>query len=247
MAAPQPCANPLRCLTILLNAPLLAAALLAAALPALIATPALAAPAPAAVIGAQPFDRGEMGLWANLGVPDVELGARWGLSSAADLGARLRLSYGTGSHLGGFGSSAALLARLRVAQWGGWDVALAAEPGVLVHAGVQDWAPLAKAGQKGATTALLGVDLGVPAVLASTQLPGDLRLALGLAAPAQIQFSPETTLVWQVVARAQLAKAVDQRWSALVGAESGTVFYGPGAGAPTAEPLWRLHVGVSWQ
>lgn len=115
MAARTPSAKPLRCLTILL-----------AALGTLAANLAWAVPAAPSVIGARPFDRGAMGLWATAGVPDVELGARWGLSSAFDLGARLRLSYGTGSHIGGFGSSAAALARLRVASSGGWDFAVTA-------------------------------------------------------------------------------------------------------------------------
>lgn len=237
MAARTPSAKPLRCLTILLAALGTLAANLAWAVPA----------APAHVIGARPFDRGAMGLWATAGVPDVELGARWGLSSAFDLGARLRLSYGTGSHIGGFGSSAAALARLRVASLGSWDIAVTAEPGVFVHAGVEDWAPLAKAGQKGSTSALLGVDLGVPAVVASTRLPGELSVALGLSAPVQLHFAPEITVAWQVIARVQVAKAVDRHWSALAGGEFGTTFYGPGAGSPTAEPLWRLHVGVGWQ
>lgn len=210
------------------------------------ASSALAAPAPR-VVGARTFDAGAMGLWVSAGVPDVELGARWGVSSVADLGPRLRLSYGTGSHLGGFGSSAALVARLRLAALAGWDVALTAEPGAFVHAGVDDWAPLAKAGKRGATTALLGVDLGVPGLVASTQLAGDWLAAVTLAAPVQIHLSPEPTVAWQVLARLQALKAVDRHWSALAGGEWGTAFYGPGAGAAAAEPLWRLYVGVSWQ
>lgn len=229
----------------ILRRPVLRLATALAGLCAWLATPALAAPA--RVIGARTFDAGEMGLWASAGIPDVELGVRWGLTSAVDLGPRLRLSYGTGSHIGGFGSSAALLARMRVASAAGWDIAVTAEPGVFVHAGVQNWAPLAKAGQWGSTSALLGLDLGVPAVVASTQLPGELALALGLSAPVQIHFAPELTVAWQVLARVQVAKPVDQHWTALAGGEFGTTFYGPGAGSPTAEPAWRLHVGVGWQ
>ena len=134
-----------------------------------------------------------------------------------------------------------------MATLAGWDVALSAEPGVFVHAGVEAWAPLAKAGQKASTSALMGVDLGVPAVVASTQLPGDLTVALGLAAPVQIHLSPEPTVAWQVLARLQAAKVIDGRWHALAGGDFGTTFYGPGAGSPTAEPLWRVHVGVAWQ
>lgn len=212
-------------------------------LPFTAALPAQAAPA--SVVGARPFDSEQMGLWAAVGAPDIELGARWGVSSVWDAGARLRLSYGTGSQLGGFGSSVAALLRLRVATMAGWDVALAAEPGVFVHAGVQDWTPLAKAGDKG-TTALLGVDLGGPAVVASTALPGNSLLSLALAAPALVHLGPEPTLVWQVLTRAHVAMPVAARWTILAGGEVGTAFYGPGAGSPAADLVWRLSLGVSW-
>lgn len=222
----------------------LAAALVSLAVSAAVATPAKASVA--SVVGARPFDREQMGLWAAIGAPDVELGARWGVSSVWDAGARLRLSYGTGSQLGGFGSSVHALLRLRIASWAGWDIALAAEPGVFVHAGVQGWTPLVKAGQAG-TAALLGVDLGVPSAVASTTLAGNAVLSLGLAAPALIHLGPEPTLVWQVLSRAQVAVPVAPRWSVVGGGEIGTAFYGPGAGSPAADPVWRLSLGVSWQ
>lgn len=228
------------------TAPLALSSLAIAAFALAICTALPAQATPASVIGARPFDREQMGLWATIGAPDVELGARWGVSSVWDAGARLRLSYGTGSQLGGFGSSAAALLRLRIASWAGWQVALAAEPGVFVHAGVQDWTPLAKAGKSG-NSALLGIDLGVPSLVASTELADQAVLSFAVAAPAFVYLGPEPTLAWQVLTRAQVQLPVAPHWSVLGGGEVGTAFYGPGAGSPSADPLWRLSLGVSWQ
>ena len=96
------------------------------------------------------------------------------------------------------------------------------------------------------TAALLGVDLGTPALVASTELAGKSVLSLALSTPARIHLGPEPTLEWLVLTRAHVAVPVDRRWSILGGGEVGTAFYGPGAGSPAADLVWRLNIGISW-
>jgi hypothetical protein len=198
------------------------------------------------LIGARPLDRGDRGWWLQVGYPDLEIGGRLGQSSVSDLGARLRLSWGTPSTAGGFGVSAALLGRLRMAQVRGWDVAVHAEPGLFLHGGVVDWAPLRKT-QPGSNQNLLGVDFGVPAVEASRWIDPTLHVAVGLAAPLRLHVLPEPTWELPVLLRAAGEWLIAKRHSALIGLEIGHSFYGPGAGSPASEWVYRVRVGAGWR
>jgi len=199
-----------------------------------------------ALWGATPLDQGQWGVWGALGAPDVEGGARFGLSSVADVGARLRLSGGTGATMGGFGVTMSGLARLRLARLGAWEVALLAEPGLNIHGSAQHWAPLVKAKADKATN-LVAFDLGLPAVMASTWLTPSLLLAVGLAAPLRLYVLPEATLEVPLVLQVATEAKVSGHWSALAGGELGGNFYGPGAGAATADWSWRLRLGLGWR
>lgn len=198
------------------------------------------------VIGALPFDRGEQAVWAATGAPDTEGGVIWGLSSLADVAARLRLSYGTGQHMGGFGATASAVLRVRIAEIAGWHVGLVSEPGAYVHSGAQQWAPYVKAGTP-RETALLGVDLGLPALMASSWLTPAVHVAVGLAVPVRVHLGPEPTLEIPALLKIAAESPIDSTWSGVAGADIGTSFFGPGAGAPTAEMTWRLRLGVAWR
>ncbi len=198
------------------------------------------------VWGATPLDQGQWGVWGTLGAPDVEGGARFGLSSVADVGARLRLSGGTGATMGGFGVTMSGLTRLRLARLGDWEVALQAEPGLNIHGSAQHWAPLVKAKADKAAN-LVALDLGLPAVTASTWLTPSLLLAVGLAAPLRVYVLPEATLEVPVLLQVATEAKVSGHWSALAGGELGGNFYGPGAGAATADWSWRLRLGLGWR
>jgi len=204
-----------------------------------------AAAAPPSVVGALPYDKGDHAAWVAVGAPDLELGVVWGLSTLSDLGARLRLSYGTGERLGGFGASAQAIARLRVAAAGGWDVALVAEPGLFAHADASEWAPLAHSGQK--STGLWGVDIGVPAVVASSWVEPTLLVSAAVAAPLRVLFGPEPTVATPLAVRTAIAQVLDREWAIVAGGEVGAVLYGPGAGQPAGALMWRARVGVQWQ
>ncbi len=204
---------------------------------------ALAEPA---LLGATPLDQGQWGAWGALGAPDIEGGARFGLSSVGDVGARLRLSGGTGATMGGFGVGVAALGRLRVARIADWDVALVAEPGLFTHSSAQHWAPLVKAKADKATN-LFAFDLGVPALQASTWLTPSLLLAVCLAAPLRIYVLPGATLEVPIVLQVGTEAKVSGHWSALAAGEVGANFYGPGAGAAAGDWSWRLRLGLAWR
>lgn len=222
----------------------LCASLAAALVSMLLALPAQAS-APS-LIGARPLDRGDRGWWLQVGYPDLEIGGRLGQSSVSDVGARLRLSWGTPSTAGGFGVSVAMLGRLRMAQLRGWDVAVQAEPGLFLHGGVVDWAPLRKT-RPGSNENLLGLDFGVPAIEASRWLEPSLHVAIGLAAPLRLHFLPEPTWELPLLLRAHGEWLVNAAHSALLGVELGHSFYGPGAGSPASEWVCRLRLGVGWR
>ncbi len=213
----------------------------------------LADAAPVTVIGARTLDRGDWAGWAAAGLPDFEFGALFGLASTADAGGRLRLGYGNGQTVGGFGAAAAGVLRSSFASAGAWAFALQAEPGVFVHGGTPTWAPYAKAGKKGAQT-LMGVDVGVPALVASVQLaaPTDraaaapLVVSLSVGAPARVYFAPELTLELPVFFKVAAQYGLTGPWSLLAGADLGATFYGPGGGSPTWSVESRFRVGVTY-
>lgn len=223
-----------------------------AALPTALAAIFLALPGVAradvqpSLLGAATLDRGDWGGWVAIGVPDLEVGARFGQTSLTDLGGRLRLSGGTGSSLGGFGATGTALVRLRAARLGGWDLAITAEPGLTGHAAARTWAPYVAAHRPG-NTGLFGIDAGVPGVVASTWLSPTLHLTVGLSAPLRVWIAPEPTLEVPILLHVSGEARVEGRWSALAAGEVGTTFYGPGAGSPASDVVWRLRLGIGWR
>lgn len=205
---------------------------------------ASAAASPAAV-GIATYDHGEGAAWGTAGWPDMEFGAVVGQSSLADVGGRLRLSYGDGQTFGGFGAQAAALLRLRVANVAGWAVGLVCEPAVFVHGGAANWAPYVKAnGSK--TVSLFGLEPGLPWLAAGTWLAPELYVAFALGVPLRVHLAPETTLEVPVLARVSAQYPLTKQWALVAGTEAGVAFFGPGAGAPTYALNARLRVGLVW-
>ncbi len=208
---------------------------------------------PSAVVGARTLDHGQWSGWAAAGLPDFEFGALFGLSSTADAGGRLRLGYGTGQALGGFGAAAAGVLRSGFATAGPWAFAVQCEPGVFVHGGTPTWAPYAKAGNKASQT-LFGIDAGVPSLVASMRLamptngtsPTPIHLAVSLGAPLRVYLAPEPTLEVPVVVKLAAQYALSGQWALLAGADLGATFYGPGGGAPTWSVESRFRLGVAY-
>lgn len=218
-----------------------------------LAPTATARATPTAVIGARPLDHGQWSGWAAAGLPDFEFGALFGLSSTADAGGRLRLGYGTGQALGGFGAAAAGVLRSNFATAGPWAFAVQSEPGMFVHGGTPTWAPYAKAGNKGSQT-LLGIDAGLPSLVASMRLAmptngttaAPLHVAVSLGAPLRVYLAPEPTLEVPVVVKLAAQFALSGPWALLAGADLGATFYGPGGGAPTWSVESRFRLGVAY-
>lgn len=211
---------------------------------------AAAAAEPGALIGVRPLDAGERAVWATAGLPDFEFGAVFGQSSLSDIAGRMRLSYGDGQQIGGFGVAAAAVLRVSVANLQGWSVGLVSEPGVFVHSGAVNWAPLDKARAVHAgnlATNLFGVDLGLPALTIGRWLTTELHAAVGIAAPIRLHMTPEVTLELPFLLKIALEYAVAPKWSLLGGAEVGTSFYGPGAGQPAWATTARVRLGVGWR
>ncbi|MBM4342263.1 MAG: hypothetical protein FJ100_02675 [Deltaproteobacteria bacterium] len=215
-----------------------------AALAAVVAGPSARA-APLAVVGARPIDRGDWSGWAAAGLPDFEFGAMFGLASTADAGGRLRLGYGNGQALGGFGAAAAGVLRTQFASAGPWAFALVSEPGLFVHGGISTWSPYAKVGKKGAVS-LFGVDAGLPSLAASALLMPNLNLSLSIGAPARVYLAPEPTLELPVLFKVAVQYGLSGPWSLLAGADLGATFYGPGGGAPAGAVESRVRFGVGY-
>ena len=111
-----------------------------------------AEPAVATPLGTSLAEQGDWQLYATVGVPDLELGALTGLSSAADVATRITLGYGESLRLGGFAAKVSSGVRLRLGQTGGVTWLLRAEPGLAVHAAATDYPPFHRRADSGAST-----------------------------------------------------------------------------------------------
>lgn len=218
---------PLSVLTALAMAPSLALA----------AEPAVATP-----LGTALAEQGDWQLYATVGVPDLELGALTGLSSAADVATRISLGYGESLRLGGFAAKVSSGVRLRLGQTGGVTWLLRAEPGLAVHAAAEDYPPFHRRTQTGAST--FALDTGTPALQGGAWLGKLVHVSVGVAAPLRLVFAPapllEVPLQLQTSAQIKLSGPF---WL-LLGADIGAHLYGPGAGEPASALLSRVRAGL---
>jgi hypothetical protein len=176
-------------------------------------------------------------------VPDVEVGAGFGLNSLVDVTPRARLQFGRGMRMGGIGVTTGVAARMKVARTNGWTLALVAEPEVGFHVGASDHPPgLAGPGQDDKT---LSASLFAGGVVADRVVIAGTRLIVGAKVPLTFHLAPAMVMNVPLLVELGMEVAVSKRLFLLARFDGGFDFYGPG-GTPGRRPHVRIRVGLGW-
>jgi len=192
-------------------------------------------------VGADTYDQGESANYVSIGAPDLEYGRMIGLTSLADVTARVRLTWAQHTRVGGFGVGLGTDWRMRFAALGGWQVAAVGKPDLALHLGARDHPALAAP----STTNTAAICLGNPGLVAGWE--GDLpaRFSVGVHAPLTVYVAPDVTLAVPVYlsigAEATFAGVVP-----LAQIDLGTTFYRLGARSDE-EVFVRLRLGIGWR
>ena len=216
------------------------------------ASPVTAQPAPAvpqaeatwvdelSFFGAQTVAEDASALYVTAGVPDVEIGAIYGLSSLADVTPRVRFQYGRGTRIGGGGLSVSSAFRMKFAEWSGWTIAVIGAPEVGLHLYGVDHPPTTKSSpQSFRVTPFAG------SLIADRLMLPSLRLILGLEAAIGFFIAPEFVLHTPLVAQIGAELRVTERLFLLARFDTGFDFYSQ-SGRPSSDVYLRARVGIGW-
>ena len=194
-------------------------------------------------LGAETLEPGQSTVYGTVGVPEIEVGAGFGLNSLVDVTPRLRLQFGRGMRIGGLGLSAGVAARMKVARTHGWTIALVAEPELGYHVGGKDHPPVASDATQDNKT--FSASLLAGGVVADRMLVPGTRLLAGIKAPLTFHLAPTTVMNVPLLLELGMEVEVGQQLFLLARFDGGFDFYGPG-GTPGRRPHVRVRVGLGW-
>lgn len=190
--------------------------------------------------GARTIAEDAAALYATAGLPDVEIGAVYGLSTLADVTPRVRFQYGRGARIGGGGVSLSSAFRMKFAEWQGWTFAVLGTPEVALHLyGVNNPATTKSSPQTFRVTPFAGSLVADRLVLPS------LRLILGLEAAVGFFVSPEVVLHTPLAVQLGAELRITERLFLLTRFDTGFDYYSQGS-RPGSEIYLRARVGIGW-
>ncbi|HAN30206.1 MAG TPA: hypothetical protein DCQ06_01290 [Myxococcales bacterium] len=193
--------------------------------------------------GARTIAKGRTALWLTAGLPDVEIGALYGLSTLSDVSPTVRFNYGRGLRIGGGGLTAAARFRMKFAETHGWTIAVSGSPGLSLHMSADDHPPSSKAGAHSVVLSPL-----VGSLSADKLLTPALRLVLGIEAGIGFFLVPERLIHTPVQAQIGVELHLTKSLFLLARADLGVDMYSQySAGqADRSKFLARFRVGLAW-
>ena len=192
-------------------------------------------------LGARSLQPGSQTFYATVGVPDLELGTTFGLNSLVDLTPRLRLQFGRGTRVGGGGVAIGAAVRMRLASWGGWMVALVAEPEAQVHLYSRDHPPTS--GDEDVQSVAISPLAG--GLVIDKEIIESVRFVAGVKVPLTFYVSPSWIMNVPLVAELGCEARIANNLYLVTRIDGGVDFYGPG-GAPGTELYFRGRIGLGW-
>jgi hypothetical protein len=217
-----------------------------------VATAAIAQPAPAvpqaedswvddlSFFGARTIAEDASALYATAGVPDIEVGVVYGLSTLADVTPRARFQYGRGARIGGGGLSLSSAFRMKFAEWHGWTIAVIGAPEVGLHLYGNDHPPTTKSSpQSFRITPVAG------SLVADRLMLPSLRLIVGIEAALGFFVTPEVVLHTPLVIQVGAELRVTNRLFLLARFDTGFDYYSQHS-RPTSEAYLRARIGLGW-
>jgi hypothetical protein len=191
------------------------------------------------VIGAATLPEGERALVVSAGLPDVEVGWLVGLSSLADVQARIRFQYGRGVRVAGAGTTVGATFRLRLAESSGWNLALISDPEVTLHFFGKDHPPT-----RDTTSTMLALSPLAGGLVIDRLLHPDVRLAISCQTSVGMIISPEIVLHVPIIAGIGGEFRITEVLWLFTKFDTGADLYGPG-GDPGSRAYLRARVGIS--
>ena len=193
--------------------------------------------------GARTIAQGQTALWLTAGLPDVEIGALYGLSTLADFSPTVRFNYGRGLRIGGGGATATARFRMKFAETHGWTIAVSGEPGLTLHLSAQDHPPTTSAGaQSVVLTPIAG------AITADRLLTPSLRLNVGLRAAVGFFLVPESLVHTPIQGQVGVELHVTKDLFLLAQVDLGVDLYSQYS-APVSDAsrfFTRVRLGLAW-
>jgi len=202
--------------------------------------PAIATANEVSLFGAETLRPGNKAAYVTVGLPDVEIGAAFGLNSTSDVTPRLRLQFGRGTRLGGAGVAVGAQLRMKVARAARWTFALVSEPELSLHLYPNAHPPTTTSGMPS-----LAISPLAAGVVADRLVLPEVRVIAGLKAPLTFYLQPEWVMNVPLIAELGVEAKVGNNLMVLTRFDAGADFYGPGGVAGT-ESYFRVRVGVGW-
>ena len=192
------------------------------------------------VFGAETLPAGRYAAYATVGLPDLEVGASFGLNSVADVTPRVRLQYGRGTRIGGGGLALGASLRMKIARTSAWSIALVSQPEVSLHLWGKDHPPTT-------TTSIpaLAISPFAAGVVADRVVLEDVRVTAGIKVPLTFYMRPEWVMNVPLIAEIGVESKVADNILLLARIDTGVDFYGPG-GLPGTAAYFRLRAGLAW-
>ncbi len=194
-------------------------------------------------LGARSLQPGSRTAYATVGIPDLEMGATWGLNSLTDLTPRLRLQFGRGTRVGGGGLAVGAALRMRLARLGGWMLAVVAEPELQLHLFSRDHPPVADADGEGVQS--FGISPVAGGVVVDREILPDVRFIAGLKVPLTFYLAPTWVVNVPLVAELGCEARIADNLYLVTRIDGGVDFYGPG-GDPGTALYFRGRLGLGW-
>lgn len=194
----------------------------------------------ASLFGASTLAPGSRAAYVTVGLPDIEVGAGFGLNSAADITPRLRLQYGRGTRLGGFGTAVGAQLRMKIARSNNWTIALVSEPELSLHFYGKDNPPTLSTGLPSLAFSPLAAG-----IVADRLVLSDVRIIAGIKAPLTFYVTPEWVMNVPLIAELGVEAEVADNLKLVTRFDAGADFYGPGGIAGT-QSYFRIRVGLGW-
>lgn len=190
--------------------------------------------------GARTIEEDAAALYATAGIPDIEVGVVYGLSTLADVTPRARFQYGRGARIGGGGLSLSSAFRMKFAEWRGWTIAVIGAPEVGLHLFGQDHPPTTKS-----STQSFRITPFAGSLVADRLMLPSLRLIVGIEAALGFFVTPEVVLHTPLVVQIGAELRVTDRLFLLARFDTGFDYYSQNS-RPSTETYLRARVGLGW-
>ena len=194
-------------------------------------------------LGARSLQPGSRTAHVTVGIPDLEMGATFGLNSLTDLTPRLRFQFGRGTRVGGGGVAVGAALRMRLARAGGWMLAVVAEPEVQMHLFSRDHPPVSGAAAEGVQS--FGISPLAGGSVVDKEILSDVRFIAGLKVPLTFYLAPTWVVNVPLVAELGCEARIADNLYLVTRIDGGVDFYGPG-GDPGSALYFRGRLGLGW-